>query len=74
MRLAFKSLSQEEIDQSVLEVLSYRHSLEDMSREGMFRSLFQHLDKDASVRWPASSALLFAKHPTRKQTLPPRAA
>ena len=50
MLYMFKDLTPEEIDQSVLEVLSFRHSLEHMSRDGLFRSMFQHLDKDASVR------------------------
>lgn len=55
MKFMFEGLSEEEVDQNVLEVLSFRHSLEHIDKLGKFRSVFAHLDKDNSVR-PRSHA------------------
>jgi len=48
MKFMFEGLSEEEVDQNVLEVLSFRHSLEHIDKLGKFRSVFAHLDKDNS--------------------------
>lgn len=49
MMFMFEGLSDEETDQSIMEVLAYRHSFEHLDREGIFRAIFKHFDKDCSV-------------------------
>jgi len=48
MQFVFEGLSEEEVDQSVMEVLAYRHSLEHVDARGKFLALFSQLDRDGS--------------------------